>query len=274
MKPPIKWAGGKTQILSKILFPKTVNDYHEPFLGGGSVLLHFLESVENGDVELQGKVFAYDINPSIIGMYNSIKSKPKEFISKTQKIVMDSKNSGNEKQFYYETRTLFNGMKDKQSIEAVSLFIFLNKTCFRGLYREGPNGFNVPYGHYKNPEVINEESIYKLSDLIQAVTFKVSSWEETLSPNFKKNDFVYLDPPYVPITQTSFVNYTCSGFSEHGSFFGLVFNIEGRFTLSNSDTPLVREYFSPLTIETVNCKRSINSKNPESVVNEVIVTNW
>jgi DNA adenine methylase len=278
MKPPIKWAGGKTQILDKISFPESVENYYEPFLGGGSVLLHFLEYVKADKVKVSGKIFAFDINEYVIGMYNNIKIHPTEYISSVKRIIKAYQGADGveeEKEYYYEARKRFNGLKDKSSLDSTALFLFLNKTCFRGLYREGPNGFNVPFGNYKSPEILNDEYILSLSSLIKNVVFRVSSWDETLSKSFGTNDFVYLDPPYVPVTSTSFVGYTSNSFVHHTQFFGLVLNIEGRFTMSNSDTSLVRDAFDEgFGISYIDCKRSINSKNPGSKIGEVLITNW
>ena len=153
-------------------------------------------------------------------------------------------------------------------------FIFLNKTCFRGVYREGPNGFNVPYGHYKSSiEIINESHIKSISELIEKVEFRVSDFEESFK-NIKTKDFVYLDPPYAPETSKSFVGYTSYGFSleKHNTLFKLCKT--HNFVMSNSNVSLVTDSFSDkekFEIKTILCRRAINSKKPESTTNEVIV---
>ena len=148
------------------------------------------------------------------------------------------------------------------------MFIFLNKTCFRGLYRVSSNGFNVPYGHYDNPEIINEKHLEEIHELIQGVTFETCDFTKALT-NANESDFVYLDPPYVPIAKDSFVSYTSEKFN-HQTLFDNLKNAKYRYLLSNSDSPLVKEQFK---FEMIPAKRSINSKNPGNIVNELLVFN-
>ena len=159
------------------------------------------------------------------------------------------------------------------------MFIFLNKTCFRGVFRVGPKGFNVPYGHYKNPEIINKEHLDKVHELIKDVIFECSDFSVSLS-KVESNDFVYLDPPYAPENVNSFVGYTENGFKieNHKKLFGLIHELTEtniKIMLSNSDVNLVRENFlnEKYKIISILCKRSINSKNPDSKAKEVIITN-
>jgi len=271
MKPFLKWVGGKTQIIDTLMdsFPDTIVNYHEPFLGGGSVLLAVLESHR-----VTGIVYASDVNKTLIQVYKDIQSMPKTFIKGVQCVVNDFKNiSTDEKreEFYYEMRTLFNSSKSPESMKSI-LFLFLNKTCFRGVYREGPNGFNVPYGHNKNPEVINEEHILDLSKLIQNVVFTHCSFTEALD-RVHVGDFVYLDPPYAPVNITSFVGYNAKGFSEHEQLFKMCKQLPSKWVMSNAHVPLVLQEFERYPTTVISCKRKINSKNPESLANEVLVTN-
>ena len=179
--------------------------------------------------------------------------------------------------YYYWIRQQFNNMtqEQKNSVCGTAYFIFLNKTCFRGLYREGPNGFNVPYGNYKNPEIISDSHLMSLSVLIKNVVFAISNFKDSFG-NVGKNDFVYLDPPYVPENKKSFVGYVENGFNaqSHKLLFDMC--VEYKFMMSNSDTKLVRDSFSDkkYRIITIMCKRSINSKNPEAKAKEVIITNY
>jgi DNA adenine methylase len=158
------------------------------------------------------------------------------------------------------------------------MFIFLNKTCFRGLFRVGPNGFNVPYGHYKNPEIINKGHLEELHNLIQGVIFECCDFTISLK-GIEPNDFVYLDPPYAPENATSFVGYTEKGFGieSHNNLFTLIHNLTApKVLLSNADVPLVRDNFTSeqYVILQILCKRSINSKNPDAKTNEVIISNY
>jgi DNA adenine methylase len=161
--------------------------------------------------------------------------------------------------------------------EAAALLLFLNKTCFRGIYREGPNGFNVPYGHYKKPSIVDEHQLMEMSDLIKYVEFRCCSFDECLT-NVEKGDFVYLDPPYVPETATSFVGYTKDGFKleNHKTLFEICKSLSNKkviLVMSNADVQLVRDSFveDVYDITTLSCKRTINSKKPQSTTNEVLV---
>ena len=293
-KPIIKWVGGKTQIIDKIMekFPTEINNYHELFLGGGSVLIALLEMQKNNKIHIEGSINAYDINETLIYMYINIRDRPKELYKYLKKLIYNFNNIIEEngprnikhindikskESFYYWTRYKFNKLKDKKTIKSSALFIFLNKTCFRGLYREGPNGFNVPYGHYHKPEIINKTHLMDISKLIQNVNFFNLSFEESLKKIeiIDFNNFIYLDPPYAPINDKSFVGYVEGGFdiNKHKLLFKLIKNKKCKFIMSNADVDFVREHFVNYNILTILCKRTINSKNPESKVNEVLIYN-
>jgi DNA adenine methylase len=291
-KPVLKWVGGKTQILEKTmdLFPKEMNNYHEIFLGGGSVLFALLE---NEDIKINGKAYAYDINEPLICMYKNIQSDylklyeeiqflTSEFetcenleVNRKPQTIQEAKT--NKESYYYFIRSKYNTLNDKTSIKGSALFIFLNKTCFRGIFRLGPNGFNVPYGHYKNPSVASKEHLHSVSCLIKNVTFKCLDFSNSLR-NVEKGDFVYLDPPYAPETKKSFVGYTAAGFGleKHTLLFKMIHELPSQFMMSNSDVPLVKQNFTKEKYNTISivCKRSINSKKPESKANEVIIINY
>jgi DNA adenine methylase len=303
VKPILKWVGGKTQIIDTILskFPKTISSYHEPFVGGGSVLLGLLTLVKEGHIQLQGRVYASDKNEYLIALYMNIQQRPDKVIEELQELaktyidvpdVLDGEEKVNRKpscfqeakkckeQFYYWIRDSYNKMSksEKMSCKGTAQFVFLNKTCFRGLYREGPHGFNVPYGNYKNPSIYDEDHILIVSSLLQDVVFKCQGFETSLSL-INDNDFIYLDPPYAPETSTSFVGYTVDGFSDelHKHLFKLCNDIASnqkiRFMMSNADVELVRQSFSPekYKISVINCRRAINSKKPQSTTNEVVI---
>jgi DNA adenine methylase len=267
VKPFLKWVGGKTQIIDDVieLFPKEIDNYYEPFLGGGSVLLALLSQKRNGVIKVQN-IYASDINQSLVSLYKHIQANCTELISEIKKLT-DIPMS---EDYYYEIRSRFN-QTPKLTLESSAMFIYLNKTCFRGVYREGPRGFNVPYGHYKN-FIIDETHLSQVSELIQGVNFINCGFEKALE-NIQNTDFVYLDPPYAPINAKTFVGYTADGFGKHQELFELCKNMKSKFLMSNSDVPLVREALPDLEIKVISCRRAINSKNPESRQDEVLIRN-
>ena len=153
-------------------------------------------------------------------------------------------------------------------------FIFLNKIGFRGMYREGPNGFNVPFGHYKKvPEIFNKDQLYKIQSLIKNVNFYSLGFENSLE-NVDIGDYVYLDPPYAKENKKSFVGYNKQGFDldTHIKLFSMVKNLKVKFLMSNSDVPLVTKTFVDYQILKIEARRAINSKNPGSKTMEVIIS--
>lgn len=299
-KPILKWVGGKTQIINKLIvdFPIEINNYHEAFLGGGSVLFALLAYVRSGIIKINGNIYAYDLNEPLIYVYKNIQTHHNELYDAMQNIIMDFNACGNgeinrtprnieeakfaKENYYYWIRNEYNKlcMSDKRSILGSAMFIFLNKTCFRGVFRVGPNGFNVPFGHYDNPEIINNEHLEEIHELIQHVIFECCDFNISLT-NVEINDFVYLDPPYAPETDTSFVGYTENGFNieNHTNLFKLIHKLtesNKKIMLSNADVSLVRKNFTTekYSISSILCKRSINSKNPESKAKEVIIKNY
>jgi len=289
MKPFIKWIGGKTQIIDDVLskFPTEIINYHEPFLGGGSVLLSLLE---NKDITIRGGIYAYDVNESLIAVYKNVQKSPTRLFNEIEKIVKeyalctgsvvnrkpltieDAKTS--RESYYYWIRKCYNSTK--HTLKKSAMFIFLNKMCFRGMYREGPNGFNVPYGNYKTLNVVNKEELLKTSALLKPVIFKCCDFSKSMA-NLTQGDFVYLDPPYAPKDATSFVGYVKGGFdlSHHNKLFDIVNNLHCLFLLSNSSVPLVHDAFpsSKYSVTIISCRRAINSKNPGSRTDEVLISN-
>lgn len=299
-KPILKWVGGKTQIIDKLItdFPVEINNYREAFLGGGSVLLTLLSYVKSGIIKVQGNIYAYDLNEPLIYIYKNIQTHHNELYHVMQTIIKDFNECGNgeinrtptniaeakiaKENYYYWIRSEYNKLclTDKKSILGSAMFIFLNKTCFRGVFRVGPKGFNVPYGHYKNPEIINKEHLEEIHNLIQNVVFECCNFNTSLTI-VEPNDFVYLDPPYAPETDASFVGYTENGFNieNHNNLFKLIHiltDTNKKIMLSNADVSLVRENFTNEKYNTLSilCKRSINSKNPDAKAKEVIIKNY
>jgi DNA adenine methylase len=302
-KPILKWVGGKTQIIDKIIiqFPKEINNYYEIFLGGGSVLLALLTYIKNDIIKIHGNIYAYDLNEALIYTYKNIQSNHNELYDELVKIITifnscpinDNINRKpndieeamiNKENYYYWIRSEYNKLSsdDKKTIIASAMFIFLNKTCFRGVFRVGPNGYNVPYGHYNNPEIINKNHLDYINLLIQNVIFECLDFNVSLNrDNFEIDDFIYIDPPYAPEKTTSFVKYTDNGFdiNNHHKLFRLIHRLTQnniKLILNNSDVSLIRDNFTneKYNITSILCKRSINSKKPESKSKEVMIKNY
>ena len=290
-KPFLKWVGGKTQIIHDIIqkIPTEFNNYHELFLGGGSVLFAVLSLQRQGKITIKNKLYAYDINESLINVYKHVQSNKDELfqfiafhineydsikgviINRKPTSIEDAKTS--KESYYYWIRNKFNNI-DKQSIESSALFMFINKTCFRGMYREGPNGFNVPYGHYKKtPTIITEHDLTFISDLIKDVEFIQSDFSSSFQ-NLNTGDFVYLDPPYAPENDKSFVGYVADGFNldMHTKLFDEITKMNDiHFVMSNAKVDLVTDYFKDYNCVDITARRAINSKNPGSTTTEVII---
>ena len=294
-KPFLKWVGGKTQIIDNVIskFPTEINNYHEIFLGGGSVLLAVLSLQNQGKIIIKQKIYAYDINETLINVYKNVQSNKKKLfkyiqqymkmydsltgdtINRKPKSLAEAKTS--KESYYYWLRSKFNKMK-KNTIKCSALFMVINKICFRGMYREGPNGFNVPYGHYKKtPTIITKEQLDIISELIQDVEFIHSDFRNSIQ-KVQKGDFVYLDPPYAPENSKSFVGYNSKGFNlqAHNDLFNMIkkFNSnEIKFVMSNAKVDLVTDKFTDYESEDIIARRAINSKNPGSKTVEILIYN-
>ena len=292
-KPFLKWAGGKSKLLKDILplVPKEFDNYHEIFLGGGSVLFGILSLISEGKINMKGKIYAYDINSKLINVYEQIQSNNEKLyeyiehytseynsinsqIVNRQPTTLEEAKTSRES-YYYWIRSKYNKSNNEKADEA-ALFLFINKTCFRGLYREGPNGFNVPFGHYKSAlNIISKKELLYMSELIKNVVFRNISFTESIK-NIKYGDFVYLDPPYAPENSKSFVGYVSEGFNleTHKTLFNEVKKlIDVKFIMSNSKVDLVIDNFKEFNCIDVIARRAINCKNPESTTTEVIIYN-
>lgn len=287
MKPFLKWVGGKSKIIDEVKarIPKRIETYYEPFIGGGSVLLSLLA---DDSFEIKHYVVS-DANSRLINTYLRLQSNPEELIKHLTKLrqqyVSIAKINGPRKPsteeealesretFFYWIRKKFNEKEDLD-FEAAAMFIFLNKTCWRGVYREGPNGFNVPYGNYKSPMMFDESELRKISELIQNVTFTCQSFE-VIGEQVTANDFVYLDPPYIPENSKSFTQYLKKDFTCHDELLRLCKFFQEKdikFLMSNSCTDKTKETFGDFELETIVVPRRINSKNPGSTANELFIS--
>ena len=297
-RPLLKWVGGKGQIIDKLFknVPNKINNYHEIFVGGGSVLIMILWAREKGYITIEGAINVYDLNKALIGTYINIKEKKDELFEKTNKLenVFNSCELDNgdrkpktqeealksKESYYYWIREQYNKQEDKLSVLSSAYFIFLNKTGFRGMYREGPNGYNIPYGNYKNPKILDKDELEYISSLISDVNFIHSDFSESLNGIQDEGNFVYLDPPYAPENDKSFVGYTKDGFGieQHKLLFNLSKTVseKNKIMMSNANVQLIRDNLSPeiYNYEVVSCRRAINSKDPGAKTEEVIITNY
>lgn len=299
VKPPLKWVGGKSQILDQVfaLFPTQMNNYIEPFLGGGSVLLGVLSLRQQGKIQIDGNLYASDSNPNIIGLYQNIQMHCEELIAALQTIVTHystiqgtdvNRNAttleealSSRESYYYWTRTSFNALlkEEKVSPKGSAMLLFLNKTCFRGVYREGPHGLNVPFEKQnQNQTIFDTAHLHQVSELIQGVHFHCQGFQNSMAIA-AVGDVVYLDPPYAPETATSFVGYNADGFSgeNHALLFDMTHKLAEKrikVIMSNADVPLVRQAFpEPYQTQVISVRRAIHSKKPDARTNEVLITN-
>jgi len=287
-KPFLKWAGGKTQLISEIeknLPNSTISTYVEPFVGSGAVLFWIL-----GEFVQLEKAVVNDINEDLINTYRTIQSKPKELISILEILQNEYHSLENtddkKKEYYHQKRELFNNRQQGQT-EHSALFIFLNRTCFNGLYRVNrKNEFNVPIGSYKKPTICDTSNILSVSEALQKVELLCGDFEQT-ADYATSNTFFYFDPPYKPLSETSsFNSYAKDEFNDEEqirlkNFCDRLDNLGHSWILSNSDVKgknlednFFDDLYSDFTIKRVNAKRSINA-NPEKrgFLKELLIIN-
>lgn len=289
VKPFVKWAGGKSQLLNDIRakYPEKIDKYCEPFVGGGAVLLDVLANCQPKEVLIN------DINAELANTYSQIKNSVDELIEILSE-MQDSfwaKNDDDRKVMYFAKRERFNDLKvngDEQiNLEKAALFIFLNKTCFNGLYRVNRKGlFNVPIGSYKKPPICDAENLRLISGLLKNVQIKCGDYSEC-ADFIDENTFVYIDPPYRPLTATaSFTSYSENEFGdkqqiELGKFVDEISAKGAKVVVSNSDPKnsdesdsFFDDLYSSYTIMRVSAKRMINSKaTGRGNVNELLIFN-
>ena len=260
-KPILKWAGGKTQLLDKLYpcIPKTYNKYIEPFVGGGAFFF---------DLNPENAVIA-DLNPELTNLYMQI-------ANKLESVIAILEHYENSEECFYEARRL--DVSNLTLVEQAARTIYLNKTCFNGLYRVNKKGqFNVPYGWYKKPTILNYDNLYKASLLLQKATIVNESYKCVLSQYAEPNDLVFLDPPYLPVSNYSdFKRYTKEQFYEEDHI-ELAKEIEKlrdlgcHVILTNSNHPLVHELFGKFKINVYATKRYISCKGVKRTGEDVIV---
>lgn len=269
--PVLKWVGGKRQLLDIItpLIPKGYTAYCEPFVGGGAVLF---------DIQPK-KAFINDINPNLILVYKVIKDNVEDLISELSVFK-------NEAEFFYDVRD-WDRNKEKYEtltdIKRAARIIYLNKTCFNGLYRVNNAGeFNSPFGNYKNPNIVNAPVLRAVNSYFNDADIKFSNvdYEEVLK-NITKDTFVYLDPPYDPVSETSnFTGYSRGGFTTDDQIrlrecCDKLDEKGIKFMLSNSATEFIKEQYANYHIEVVKARRSINSvASKRGDIDEVIIRNY
>lgn len=282
-KPFIKWAGGKTQLLPfiRLKYPEKIDRYCEPFIGGGAVFFDIISAFNPKEILLN------DINTRLINVYEQLRSNSDNLISELLKLQEKywSLSDDERKIFYTEQRDKFNTYSN--SFQSAILFIFLNKTCFNGLYRVNKKGaFNVPIGSYKNPLICDTENLKLVSECLKSVTFKCGDFSEC-HDFIQKDTFVYLDPPYRPLEKSSFTAYDSSYFNDSeqfrlSDFFKNADTKGAKILMSNSDPKNTDEnddFFDKLydsfNIERVIAKRSINSNGKgRGNISELLISNY
>ena len=266
--PFLKWAGGKRQLLSQIdlYIPKSFNKYIEPFVGGGALFFYLLPK----------NAILNDINQDLINTYRVIKENVSELITSLKK-------HKNEEEYFYKIRSVDRNLdefKTWSDVEKASRIIYLNRCCYNGLYRVNSKGyFNAPFGKYKNPKICNEENLKLVHKVLKDVKLMNTSFELCLN-YAKKDDFIYFDPPYVPISESAnFTSYTKSSFKKEDQI--KLFNVfkeldqKGcKLLLSNSYNEFILKLYKNYQINIVYAKRAINS-NPDKrgEIKEVLIIN-
>ncbi len=297
-KPFLKWAGGKTQLLNDIdnnlpadIKKNGIDNYYEPFLGSAAVFLFLKQKygIENA--------YLYDINFNLISTFKIIQNHKNELIKELKLLDKEfkSKDSEHRMEHYIQKREEFNSLilieiqRSKQKIiRKASLTIFLNKTCFNGLYRVNKSGqFNVPFGRYENPKIVDEENLTAVSACLKNVVLETRDFK-TLQNIVKNNSFIYYDPPYSPLNKTSnFTSYSEFEFSmeeqkELAKLYSLLDQKGIRQLLSNSDlknhnshNEFLDNLYSKFTIKRILANRVINSQaNKRGKISEILVKNY
>src|SRR3989441_3151634 len=251
LTPFVKWAGGKTSIIQHLLqyVPDHFTNYYEPFLGGGAVFLAICSRTTEFKANLS------DINGDLISAYKIIKDKPDELKDHLSLLQTEYYSARDKSAYYYEKRA----WEPESDVESAARLIFLNKTCYNGLYRVNSKGqFNVPFGDYRKPRILNPETINSISTVLQETHAELRQLDyKVATSNCRRDDFVYLDPPYHPTSKTSsFTDYTAGGFLEEdqehlAAIFAKLSRRRCRVVLSNSDTPFVNRLYRDFDVRRI-----------------------
>lgn len=274
-KPFVKWAGGKRQLIPILNqnIPESFGTYYEPFLGGGALLFNILTS-KNGQ-----KCSISDLNSDLVLAYTTIRDK-------IDALILSLKN--HEKNYQKDSQTYYYSIREsnpRSEIEKTSRLIFLNRTCFNGLYRVNSKGkFNVPLGRYSNPNIVNEENLRAVSSILRSNRISINCRDfGAVLRDAKKGDLVYFDPPYQPISATAnFTSYTTKNFTydDLTRLADLCLKLDSKgcyVLLSNSNSKEVAEIFSksPWKILKINANRSINSNSNKRTGHfELLIKNY
>lgn len=294
IRPFVKWAGGKGSLISQLnnFYPYElrhgiIERYIEPFVGGGAVLIDILQKY---NVE---QAYAFDINIDLINCYNVIKNNVEELITSLRQMETEYLQLGQEerKNYFYNKRDEYNNYtleENEQNIQRAAQFIYLNRTCFNGLYRVNKSGkFNVPVGSYKNPTICDEENLRNLSELIQNVQFQYGDYRRSME-YVTENTFVYFDPPYRPLNVTSgFTSYTKEDFNddnqrELAEFYRELNEQNAKLMLSNSNPKNTNKedtffdnIYQGFNIDEIYASRMINANSKgRGKISEILVTNY
>ncbi len=272
-RPFLKWAGGKTQLLPQYaaLFPTNYRTYYEPFLGGGAVFFNLMPK----------KGCISDINLEIINVYRCIRDDVESIIVELEGHFLKHCEA-----HYYDVRSRLDNTEEwfwrGNNVERAARILYLNKTCFNGLYRENSKGhFNVPMGRYKNPSIYDADLLRACAKALKTTRIEPVGFEDVLKRARSSNDFVYFDPPYHPLSVTSkFTSYTRYSFSEQDQIrlrdvFAKLASRGVQVMLSNSDCDLIRDLYSDFNIHTIYASRHINAKGTgRGKITEVLVTSY
>lgn len=294
VRPFVKWAGGKGNLILQLsnFYPNELRNgiierYIEPFVGGGAVLIDILQ---NYDVR---QAYAFDINIDLINSYNVIKNNVEELIINLKRMETEYLQLEQEerKNYFYNKRNEYNNyilQENEQNVQRAAQFIYLNRTCFNGLYRVNKEGkFNVPVGSYKRPTICDEENLRKLSELIHNVQFQYGDYKKSVE-YVTENTFVYFDPPYRPLNVTSkFTSYAKEDFSDDNQrelaiFYRELNERNAKLMLSNSNPKNVDEedhffdnIYQGFNIDEIYASRMINANSEgRGKISEILVTNY
>ena len=269
----VKWAGGKSQLISQLkpLLPKKVNRYFEPFVGGGAMFFYLAQNYSISYVMLS------DINLELINVYRVIRDDVKNLIMLLRKHA--KKHRVTPKAYYYNIRS--QEMKDASHIERAARFVYLNKTCYNGLYRvNAKNKFNVPIGSSENPAILQEDKLIRCSKLLENASLKLMSFDK-ISNYAEYGNFVYLDPPYYPaIKGKNFTSYQKNKFmeEEHKKLFEVFKKLDAKGALcmlSNSNTKFIKDLYKEYNQTIVKSRRMINCNgNGRGETEELVIDNY